>query len=137
MENTGWSWGNYIFENGKILGSKILSGVKDASVFVVEKSKEGASYVVEKSKEGASYIAEKSKEGASYIAEKTKPATDKIKEGAGYIGSYAKSTYDNVKSKITGEKIENNNDNLDMNDKDGENNMSKPLIEGESKYSEI
>ena len=126
MENTGWSWGNYIFENGKILGTKILSGVKDASVFVVEKSKEGASYVVEKSKEGA-----------SYIAEKTKPATDKIKEGAGYIGSYAKSTYDNVKSKITGEKIENNNDNLDMNDKDGENNMSKPLIEGESKYSEI
>ena len=126
MENTGWSWGNYIFENGKILGTKILSGVKDASVYVVEKSKEGASYVVEKSKEGA-----------SYIAEKTKPATDKIKEGAGYIGSYAKSTYDNVKSKITEEKIENNNDNLDMNDKDGENNMSKPLIEGESKYSEI
>ena len=115
MENTGWSWGSYIFENSKILGTKILSGVKDASVYVVEKSKEGA----------------------SYIAEKTKPATDKIKEGAGYIGSYAKSTYDNVKSKITGEKIGNNNDNLDMNDKDGENNMSKPLIEGESKYSEI
>ena len=126
MENTGWSWGSYIFENSKILGTKILSGVKDASV-----------YVVEKSKKGASYIAEKSKEGASYIAEKTKPATDKIKEGAGYIGSYAKSTYHNVKSKITGEKIGNNNDNLDMNDNDAEKNMPKPLIEGESKYSEI
>ena len=67
MENTGSSWGSYIFENSKILGNKILSGVKDAT----------------------EYIAEKSKEGASYIAEKTKPATDKIKEGAGYIGSYA------------------------------------------------
>ena len=114
MENTGSSWGSYIFENSIILGNKILSGVKDAT----------------------EYIAEKSKEGASYIAEKTKPATDKIKEGAGYIGSYAKTTYDNVKSKITGEKVDNNN-NLDMNDNSDENSKQKPLIEGESKYSEI
>ena len=115
MENTGLSWGSYIFENSKILGNKILSGVKDASI----------------------YIAEKSKEGASYIAEKTKPATDKIKGGADYIGSYAKSTYDNIKSKITGKNVINNDNNLDMNDYNDENFKQKPLIEGESKYSEI
>ena len=117
MENSGWSWGKTFLENSKILGNKIISGVKDASI----------------------YVAEKSKEGANYIAEKTKPATDKIKEGASYIGTYTKNTYNNVKSKITGEKIENNNNDeeLNMNDNNNDKNMPNPLIGGESKYSEI
>ena len=134
MEGNGWLWGKLILENSKALGSKIFTGVKDASIFVAGKTKEGALYV-----------AEKSKEGATYIAEKTKPATDKIKESAGYIGSHVKSTFDNVKSKITGIKNENSdniiNDNMNIGNKEknGENNYSKSLIgaEGSSNYSEI
>ena len=135
MENTGWLWGKLILENSKALGNKIFTGVKDASI-----------YVAGKTKEGALYVAEKSKEGAAYVAEKTKPATDKLKQGAGYIGSHVKLTYDNVKSKIYGEKNENNNEFLNHNntgiDDIGENNEknhSKNLIEAEasSNYSEI
>ena len=134
MEGNGWLWGKLILENSKALGSKIFTGVKDASIFVAGKTKEGALYV-----------AEKSKEGATYIAEKTKPATDKIKESAGYIGSHVKSTFDNVKSKITGIKNENSdniiNDNMNIGnlEQNSENNYSKSLIgaEGSSNYSEI
>jgi len=132
MENTGWK---SFLENSKVLGSKIFSGVKDASI-----------YVAGKTKEGALYVAEKSKEGAAYVAEKTKPATEKIKQGAGYIGSQVKSTYDNVKSKIYGDKNENNQEfpndkNMDNDDigNINENNYSKNLIgaEASSNYSEI
>ena len=125
MEDTGWLWGKLILENSKALGNKILSGVKDASL----------------------YVAEKSKEGVSYIAEKTKPATDKIKEGAGYIGSQVKYTYENVKMKISKGKKENNSDDINGenmeidNDVIGENvekNLYKSLIGAESSnYSEI
>jgi len=134
MEGNGWLWGKLILENSKALGSKIFTGVKDASIFVAGKTKEGALYV-----------AEKSKEGATYIAEKTKPATDKIKESAGYIGSHVKSTFDNVKSKIIGIKNENSdniiNENMNIGnlEQNSENNYSKSLIgaEGSSNYSEI
>ena len=134
MEGKGWLWGKLILENSKALGSKIFTGVKDASIFVAGKTKEGALYV-----------AEKSKEGATYIAEKTKPATDKIKESAGYIGSHVKSTFDNVKFKITGIKNENSDNILNENmnignlEQNSENNYSKSLIgaEGSSNYSEI
>ena len=125
MEDTGWLWGKLILENSKALGNKILSGVKDASL----------------------YVAEKSKEGASYIAEKSKPATDKIKEGAGYIGSQVKYTYENVKMKISKGKKENNSDDIngknmeidnDVIGENGEKNLYKSLIEAESSnYSEI
>ena len=33
MENSGWSWGKAFLENSKILGNKIISGVKDASIY--------------------------------------------------------------------------------------------------------
>jgi hypothetical protein len=136
MENTGWLWGKLILENSKALGSKLFTGVKDASI-----------YVAGKTKEGALYVAEKSKEGVSYIAEKTKPATDKIKEGAGYIGSQVKYTYENVKMKISKGKKENNSDDIngknmeidnDVIGENGEKNLYKSLIEAESSnYSEI
>ena len=113
MENTGWLWGKLILENSKALGNKILTGVKDASL----------------------YIAEKSKDGISYISEKTKPTTDKIKEGAGYIGSQVKYTYENMKLKISGGKNENNSNDIIEND---EKNLYSPLIGAESSnYSEI
>ena len=110
MNNIGWSWGNYILENSKAFGSKILTGVKDAS----------------------SYAYEKSKEGISYLAEKAKPTTDKLKEGATYIGGKISDTYNNMKMKIYGE-------NNDIIDKNGQNNFAKPFVvaEGSSKYSEI
>ena len=124
MEDTGWLWGKLILENSKALGNKIISGVKDASF----------------------YVAEKSKEGVSYIAEKTKPATDKIKEGAGYIGSQIKYTYENLKMKISKGKNENNNDtngkNMEMDndaiEENGDTILYKSLIGAESSnYSEI
>ena len=124
MEDTGWLWGKLILENSKALGNKIISGVKDASF----------------------YVAEKSKEGVSYIAEKTKPATDKIKEGSGYIGSQFKYTYENVKMKISKGKNENNNykngKNMEMDndaiEEKGDTNLYKSLIGAESSnYSEI
>ena len=105
MEDAGgWKlWTKSIFENSKILGSKIIAGVKDASI----------------------YAAGKTKEGAIYMAEKAKPATERIKKGAGYISSQVKNTFENVKNKISKDKGDNNNINKDANNEinnDNDNN---------------
>ena len=105
MEDAGgWKlWTKSIFEKSKILGSKIIAGVKDASI----------------------YAAGKTKEGAIYMAEKAKPATERIKQRVGYISSQVKNTFENVKNKISKDKGDNNNINKDANNEinnDNDNN---------------
>ena len=109
MEGSKWKfWGQAFLNYSKALGSQIADG----AVYVGQKTKEGAIFVGQKTKEGALYVAEKSKpatdkikEGALYVAEKTKPATDKIKEGAVFVGNKVQNAYVDVKCKITGESV--------------------------------
>ena len=104
MEDAGgWKlWTKSIFENGKILGNKIITGIKDTSI----------------------YAAGKTKEGAIYMAEKAKPATERIKQGVGYISSQVKNTFENVKNKISKDKGDNNNINNNNINKDANNEIN-------------
>ena len=110
MEDAGgWKlWTKSIFENSKILGSKIIAGVKDASI----------------------YTAGKTKEGAIYMAEKAKPATERIKQGVGYISSQVKNTFENVKNKISKDKGDNNNINKDANNEINNDNDNNNIYAG-------
>ena len=120
-EVSGWKlWPKYIFESSKTLGNKIITGVKNASI----------------------YVADKTKEGATYMAEITKPTTEKINHGMGYIGTQFKNTFDSVKNKISGEKAENINSDINNNNinNDSDNNENKLDLLGKdisSNYSQI